>query len=70
MYFNIDINFISLHTTETSRQSDWDSIVACYRGLCETTTWNYLKGSMGEHRLKHERYKDLKYKNTTCQVRN
>ena len=71
MYLNIGVNVISLHITETSRQSDWDSVVACHRGLCQTTTWNYQKGCMGKHRLLHERFKDYeKHKNTTCQVRN
>ena len=60
---------VILIVVETSRQSDWDSIIACHRGLGEATTWNFQKGCMGKHRPKHERFNDYeKYRNTTCQV--
>ncbi|XP_013379758.1 WD repeat-containing protein 36 isoform X1 [Lingula anatina] len=41
--------------SEISRQSDWDNILACHRGLGEVTTWNYQRSSMGKHRLAHQR---------------
>ncbi|KAK3090298.1 hypothetical protein FSP39_010724 [Pinctada imbricata] len=43
-------------TAEVSRQSDWDNIVACHRGLSVCTTWSYQRGTMGHHRLHHPRF--------------
>ncbi|XP_055956682.1 WD repeat-containing protein 36 [Patella vulgata] len=58
---------ITQFTSECSRESDWDNIVSCHRGLSLTTTWNYNKSSMGKYKFNHERFEtDPKYKNTTA----
>jgi len=43
---------------ETSRQSDWDGIVACHRGEKVVTTWSFNRCTMGSHRLQHQRFTD------------
>ena len=56
--------------TEPSRQSDWDGVAACHRGLRAVTTWSLQRFSMGEHRLLPERFtNDKKYASVTAQVR-
>ncbi|XP_014666285.1 PREDICTED: WD repeat-containing protein 36-like [Priapulus caudatus] len=42
--------------SETVRESDWDNVVACHRGLAVATTWSTQRGSMGKHKLLHERF--------------
>lgn len=42
---------------EPSRESDWDNILACHRGLDLVTTWNYQKSTMGKHMIAHKRFK-------------
>ncbi|XP_060608574.1 WD repeat-containing protein 36-like isoform X2 [Ruditapes philippinarum] len=42
--------------TEQTRQSDWDNILACHRGLRVVTTWNYVKSTMGQHKFDHKRF--------------
>ncbi|XP_072270052.1 WD repeat-containing protein 36 [Pyxicephalus adspersus] len=37
--------------SETARQSDWDSIIACHQNLLRCTTWNYVRSTMGAHKL-------------------
>ncbi|ESO94510.1 hypothetical protein LOTGIDRAFT_215492 [Lottia gigantea] len=55
-------------TAESSRESEWDNIVSCHRGLTLTTTWNYQKSTMGKHKFKHERFDNEPslYKNVTA----
>lgn len=59
---------ITQFASEWSRQSDWDNIVACHRGLCTTTTWSYQRSTMGEHRLQHERFRGRELGNTVAQT--
>lgn len=47
---------ITTFAAESARQSDWDGIVACHRGLLIATSWNFQKGSMGAHKLEPERF--------------
>lgn len=42
---------ITSFSSASTRQSDWDGIVACHRGRLATTTWNYQRCTMGTHRL-------------------
>ena len=46
---------VTAFASEAARQSDWDGIAACHRGELAVTTWSYVKGSMGAHRLLHKR---------------
>ncbi|XP_029564560.1 WD repeat-containing protein 36 [Salmo trutta] len=55
-YDKLKLPAITTFASESARQSDWDSIVACHRGYLMTTTWNYQKGSMGAHKLEPERF--------------
>lgn len=48
---------ISSFTAETTRDKEWDSIVAVHRGIPTVTTWSFDKSKMGEHKLCHERFK-------------
>ncbi|KAE9523992.1 hypothetical protein AGLY_015639 [Aphis glycines] len=48
---------ISTFTSETTRDKEWDSIVAVHRGIPTVTTWSFDKSKMGEHKLCHERFK-------------
>ncbi|XP_074612173.1 WD repeat-containing protein 36-like [Acropora palmata] len=36
------------------RESDWDNIVSCHKGLAEARTWNFQRKSMGKHHLKSQ----------------
>uniref|UniRef100_S4RRJ1 WD repeat domain 36 n=1 Tax=Petromyzon marinus TaxID=7757 RepID=S4RRJ1_PETMA len=45
---------ICAFASETARQSDWDGIVSCHRGFVSVSTWSFLRGSMGSHRLEPE----------------
>ncbi|XP_069127390.1 WD repeat-containing protein 36-like [Argopecten irradians] len=47
---------VTQFVSESSRQSDWDNIVACHRGLCTATTWSYQRSTMGQHRFRHDRF--------------
>ncbi|KAJ7986988.1 hypothetical protein DPEC_G00334090 [Dallia pectoralis] len=55
-YEQLKLPAITAFASESARQNDWDSIVACHRGFLMTTTWNYQKSSMGEHKLEPERF--------------
>uniref|UniRef100_A0A3P8ZH11 Small-subunit processome Utp21 domain-containing protein n=1 Tax=Esox lucius TaxID=8010 RepID=A0A3P8ZH11_ESOLU len=55
-YEQLKLPAITTFASESARQDDWDSIVACHRGFLMTTTWNYQKGSMGAHKLEPERF--------------
>lgn len=48
---------ISTFTSETTRDKEWDSIVAVHRGIPTVTTWSFDKSKMGDHKLCHERFK-------------
>jgi len=54
-----------------TKQSDWDSIVCVHENLRMTTTWNYLKSTMGKHKLEHTRFKknEKLYGNVTATVK-
>ncbi|XP_035632533.1 WD repeat-containing protein 36 [Oncorhynchus keta] len=55
-YDKLKLPAITTFASESARQSDWDSIVACHRGYLMTTTWNYQKGGMGAHKLEPKRF--------------
>ncbi|XP_040277548.1 WD repeat-containing protein 36 isoform X1 [Bufo bufo] len=38
--------------SETARQSDWDGIIACHQQKLFCTTWNFVRSTMGTHKLK------------------
>ncbi|XP_044131879.1 WD repeat-containing protein 36 isoform X1 [Bufo gargarizans] len=38
--------------SETARQSDWDGIIACHQQKLFCTTWNFIRSTMGTHKLK------------------
>jgi U3 small nucleolar RNA-associated protein 21 len=48
---------ITSFTSETTRDKEWDNIVAVHRGIPTVTTWSFDKNKMGEHKLCHERFK-------------
>lgn len=54
---------------ESSRQSDWDNILACHRGLRMVTSWSYQRATMGEHKFDHERFTEfaVEHVNTIAQ---
>jgi len=45
-----------LAIVEPSRESDWDNVLACHRGLRLVTAWSYQRSTMGEHKYEHERF--------------
>ncbi|KAL0965784.1 hypothetical protein UPYG_G00285670 [Umbra pygmaea] len=63
-YDQLKLPAITTFSSESARQSDWDSIVACHRGYLMTTTWNYQKGSMGAYKLEPERFNKNRALNT------
>ncbi|KAG8598191.1 hypothetical protein GDO81_002524 [Engystomops pustulosus] len=38
--------------SETARQNDWDGIIACHQRKSYCTTWNFVRSTMGAHKLK------------------
>lgn len=46
-----------LFRTETTREKEWDNIAACHRGLATVTTWSYNRSTMGDLKLRHDRFK-------------
>ncbi|KAL4237143.1 WD repeat-containing protein 36 [Mactra antiquata] len=48
------VNFVA----EPTRQSDWDNVLACHRGLRVVTTWNYQKSTMGQYKFDHESFSE------------
>uniref|UniRef100_A0A8C5LVY1 WD repeat domain 36 n=1 Tax=Leptobrachium leishanense TaxID=445787 RepID=A0A8C5LVY1_9ANUR len=38
--------------SEVARQNDWDGIIACHQNFLSCTTWNYVRSTMGAHKLK------------------
>lgn len=53
---------------EVTRASDWDSIVACHRGLSQVTTWNFQKSTMGKLRLCHPRFEEKEFQTATAKA--
>lgn len=50
--------------SEATREKEWDSIVACHRGLGAVTTWTGAR--MGKHRLLHERFRHRRDVTAQC----
>ena len=44
-------------TSSDIKQSDWDSVICVHENLRMVTTWDYVKSSMGKHKIDHERFK-------------
>ncbi|KAM4707414.1 WD repeat-containing protein 36 [Discoglossus pictus] len=44
--------------SEVARQSEWDGIIACHQRSVSCTTWNFVKSTMGAHKLKPSDLKD------------
>ncbi|XP_076646998.1 WD repeat-containing protein 36 [Halictus rubicundus] len=42
---------------ETTREKEWDNIVATHTGLGTVTTWSFNQAKMGEHKLFPEKFK-------------
>ncbi|KAM8962305.1 WD repeat-containing protein 36 isoform 1-T1 [Pelodytes ibericus] len=38
--------------SESARQNEWDGIIACHQNFLSCTTWNYVRSTMGAHKLK------------------
>ena len=57
-------------SSNESKQSDWDSIICVHENLRLATTWDYLKSTMGKHKLDHPRFKENErlYANVTATV--
>ena len=51
------INCIIFSIPVMTRTREWADIVACHQGISTVTTWSYHAGRMGEHKLRHERFK-------------
>lgn len=49
---------ISAFTSETTRDKEWDSIIAIHKGIPIVTTWSFNNCKMGEHKLCHNRFKN------------
>lgn len=47
---------VTVFAAESSRESDWDSVVACHRGLRMVTTWSTVRSTMGKHKLDSQRF--------------
>ena len=40
------------------KQSDWDGIISIHEDLRMVTTWDYVKSTMGKHKIDHPRFKE------------
>lgn len=40
------------------KQSDWDSVICVHENLRMATTWDYVKSTMGKHKIEHQRFKE------------
>lgn len=59
---------ITSFAAEASRESDWDSVVACHRGLRMVTAWSTQRG-MGKHKLDSKRFHHGgEHRHTTAQA--
>jgi len=47
---------ISSFTSETTRDKEWDSILAVHTGIPTVTTWSFNNSKMGKHKLCHKRF--------------
>lgn len=43
--------------SESSRESDWDNILATHRSSTLATTWSYQRCTMGKYKFCHDRFK-------------
>ena len=52
------------------KQSEWDGITCVHDSLRMTSTWNYLKTTMGNFKLEHSRFKENEklYRHVTATV--
>ena len=52
------------------KQSEWDGITCVHDSLRMTSTWNYLKTTMGKFKLEHSRFKENEklYRHVTATV--
>lgn len=60
---------VEFDSNET-KQSDWDSIICVHTNLRMVTTWDYIKSTMGKHKIEHNRFKENEklYSNVTATV--
>lgn len=49
---------ITSFTSETTRDKQWDNIVAVHKGIPIITTWSFNNTKMGKYKLCHERFKN------------
>ena len=56
----------TLRFVEPSRQSDWDSVLACHRGELQATTWHVQRSTMGAHHLKPTGTKEGRERKLAC----
>jgi U3 small nucleolar RNA-associated protein 21 len=40
------------------KQSEWDSIICVHENLRMATTWDYIKSTMGKHKIENVRFKE------------
>ncbi|KAK2173340.1 hypothetical protein NP493_883g01001 [Ridgeia piscesae] len=52
--------------SEPSRQSDWDSVIACHRGKLMVTTWHLQRSTMGSHHLKPTEKQERRQTRAVC----
>ncbi|KAK7486461.1 hypothetical protein BaRGS_00022262 [Batillaria attramentaria] len=58
---------ITTFAAESNRESDWDNVVACHRGLRMVTTWSTQRCTMGKHKLDSQRFHHgNEHRNTTA----
>jgi U3 small nucleolar RNA-associated protein 21 len=57
-------------SSSEAKQSDWDGVVCVHENLRAVTTWDFVKSSMGKHRIDPERFKENErlYGSTTATV--
>ncbi|KAM3939235.1 WD repeat-containing protein 36 [Leptodactylus fuscus] len=46
--------------SEIARQSDWDGIIACHKRKLSCTTWNFVRSTMGAHKLKPPNFTEIR----------
>ncbi|XP_063820182.1 WD repeat-containing protein 36 [Pseudophryne corroboree] len=54
--------------SEAARQSDWDGIIACHQRWLTCTTWNYVRSTIGAHKLRPLDFKQNKIHDTYATV--
>jgi U3 small nucleolar RNA-associated protein 21 len=45
-------------SSNEAKQSEWDSILCVHDCLRVTTTWSYIRSTMGKHKIEHNRFKE------------